>query len=222
MTMEPAARNQQSGLVAEIVLTGGPASGKSGSLLFLSASLASRGYRVLICPELATMVYTGGVSDIGRIAAENRSLYVDTQGIMFVEMQRAMRDHYRRYAESFDEPVLVIYDRAEMDAAAYLTDEEFAFVLERFGRTREELRDSYDAVIHLRTAAGSPFSDLSGNVGRREASDEEAVAADERTWLAWQGHPHHHLIESHFSFDVKLAQVLTVIAETIARKSLEA
>jgi predicted ATPase len=207
------------GLVAEVVLTGGPGSGKTASLLFLSASLSSRGYRILICPELATMIYTGGVPDIGRIAQEERPLYVATQGIMFVEMQRAMREYYRRYADCFSGPVVIIYDRAELDAAAYLSEEEFASVLERMGMSRAELRDSYDVVIHLDSVAGSLEDVLSGNVGRRESSTQEALAADVRTWEAWEGHPRHHRIESHVSFDVKLARVLTVIAETIAEKT---
>jgi predicted ATPase len=209
------------GLVAEVVLTGGPAGGKTASLPFISASLASRGYRVLLVPEQATALYTGGVPDVARISQEERPLYVALQGIMFLEAQRSLREHYQRLAAFFQQPVIIIYDRGELDVRAYLTEEEFAGVLERSGYTVEELRDSYDAVIHLATAAGDLFSDLSGNRGRREDSTDEAVAADERTWEAWSGHPHHYRIDSNVSLDVKLVQALSVIAETIARKTAD-
>jgi predicted ATPase len=209
---------RKSGLVAEIVLTGGPCGGKTTSLRFLSASLASLGYRVLLVPEVATTLYTGGVGDVGRLASEEREVYRKTQK-MIARKQRSDRVDYREYADAFAEPVIVIYDRGEMDCAAYLTPEEFQLNLDELGVSVEEIRDTYDAVIHMRTAAGTPFGDLFNNAGRRESDPAEAIAACDRTLEAWRGHPHHYVIDNHVSLEVKLAQLFSAVTETIARTS---
>lgn len=214
----PQAYARKSGLLCEIVLTGGPAGGKSASLEFIRASLASRGYRVLICPEAATMLYSNGVGDVGRIASEKRDLYRETQKTIAL-MQRVLREQLRRYAEQFDEPVIIIYDRGEMDCAAYLSPSEWQKNLEEMGVTEKEILRSYDAVIHLRSAAGTPWADLSNNPSRREADPTEALSACDRTMEAWKKHPHRYVIDAHDSFDVKLSQVFAAIAETIARKA---
>jgi len=208
------------GLVAEIMLTGGPAAGKTTSLDFLARELRSRGYRVLVVPEMATMVYTGGVPDVADLAANRRKRYVATQGFM-TTLQKAMREQYRTYAEGFEEPVVIIYDRGEMDCRAYLSAAEHRSILRRHGYKARELRDAYDCVIHLRTAAGTPFGDMGNNPGRRESSAEEAIAADERTLAAWKGHPHLYVVDAHQHFAAKLEAVMAAIDETLARREAE-
>lgn len=206
------------GLLCEIVLTGGPAGGKSASLDFLGASLASRGYRVIVCPEVATTYWTHGIPDVGTLASDKRDIYRQVQRSI-ASMQRRMREEYHRLAEAFDEPVIVIYDRGELDCAAYLTEEEFAQNLEEMGVSEQEILDSYDAVIHLRTAAGTPFGNLFNNPGRREADPEAAKEADRKTLRAWSNHPHLYVVDSADTFDVKLAHLFTAIADTISRCS---
>lgn len=206
----------RTGLVAEIVLTGGPCSGKTYSLPFLRAELNARGYRVLVVPEIASQIYTGGVSDVADIAANRRELYVATQRT-FIELYMAERRIYRRYADEFAEPVVILYDRAELDGAAYLTDEEFAQAAAAVGARTEDFL-SYDAVIHLRTAAGTPYADLGNNAGRRELNAEEAIAADERTLAAWQEHPHLYVVDAESSFGIKLEKIVGHIERTLKRR----
>jgi predicted ATPase len=208
------------GLLAEIALTGGPGGGKTLSLDFLAQELRARGYRVLVCPEIATMIYTGGVADVGDLAANQRKRYVATEAFLNTQ-QKAMREEYRLYADGFEEPVVIIYDRGELDCAAYLTPAEHRAMLRRHGLKRRELRDAYDAVIHLKTAAGTVYGDLSNNPGRRESSDAEALEADDRTLAVWKGHPHHYVIEAAQNFSDKLAAVMAAIDETLARLEAE-
>ena len=49
--------------------------------------------------------------------------------------------------------VLIVCDRGMMDSKAYLSDLEFATVLNEIKENEIELRDNYDAVFHLVTAA---------------------------------------------------------------------
>lgn len=49
--------------------------------------------------------------------------------------------------------VLVVCDRGMMDNKAYMTENEFANALQLLDCSETELRDEYDAVFHLVTAA---------------------------------------------------------------------
>ena len=51
------------------------------------------------------------------------------------------------------EKVLIVCDRGVLDNKAYMTDEEFATMLQYIGTNEVTLRDTYDAVSHLVTAA---------------------------------------------------------------------
>jgi predicted ATPase len=44
-----------------IVMTGGPCGGKTSTLAYLRDELANRGFHVLVCPEVATTVISGGI-----------------------------------------------------------------------------------------------------------------------------------------------------------------
>ena len=89
------------------------------------------------------------------------------------------------------EKVLIVCDRGALDNKAYMTDAEFASVLESMGLNEVELRDSYDAVFHLVTAAkgAEKFYTTANNVARTETV-EQAAALDDKLIAAWTGHPH--------------------------------
>lgn len=202
--------------IVEVVLTGGPVSGKSESLPYLRDALSAKGYRVLTCLELATMLFSNGVSDINDIAAHERSIYAATQRFL-IQTQVALREEYRRYAASFPGPVIIIYDRAELDAAAYLDEDEFEDIMTQAGYSREALRDTYDAVIHLDVFDSEEA--LGSNSARREKDIAEARRANERVWDAWCGHPYHYRVPCSVNFEDKIQDILRAIEETIARKS---
>src|SRR5208283_1974774 len=47
--------------VSMIVLTGGPCSGKSSSLAYLTEKLSNHGFMVFVVPETATLITTSGI-----------------------------------------------------------------------------------------------------------------------------------------------------------------
>lgn len=212
---------KSNGLVAEIVLTGGSCAGKTASLEFLRATLESRGFRVLICPEAATILWTHGVADVSELALSDPGLYCQTQQTVAL-LQRSMRAELRRYAAHFQQPVVIINDRGELDCRAYLTPEQWLAFEQGTGMTAADILASYDAVIHMRTAAGTPFGDISNNSGRRESSSEEAERACQRTLAVWAAHPQLHVVSNHSEFLVKLGAVLGAIDDTIRRNLLTA
>ena len=127
----------------EIVLTGGPCAGKTTALARLSAKLADWGFRVLLVPEVATMLISGGLSDIGAIAADPARFFV-IEG-EFLRFQRALREWYRSPALA-PEKVVIIYDRGESDVVAYIGPEVFGALLALQHLNAADVRDSYDVV----------------------------------------------------------------------------
>lgn len=57
-------------------------------------------------------------------------------------------------AQSSTQPVLILNDRGTMDSCAYVTEDEFATILDNNNWSIINLRDKrYDAVVFLTTAA---------------------------------------------------------------------
>lgn len=205
--------------ITEIVLTGGPCSGKTTSLSYLQQKLSDYGFRVLICPEVPTFVILGGVQDIGDLAANRRELFFDVERHI-LGMQRGLRTQYLALAEEFarqGERVVILYDRGESDIASYMTPEEFEAILEEKRLSWFDVRDSYDAVLHLVTIAKDKpeYYTTDNNEARRE-SVEEAVALDERTLAAWIGTPHLKIIDNNgATFEDKIRKAFQAATRAI-------
>lgn len=199
-----------------IVLTGGPCGGKSTALAYLTEKLSDRGIRTLCVPETATLVVMSGITDLGRIATENPEQFLAIEGQLLL-MQQDLRRRYEALAESFaPQPVAIIYDRAEMDVMAYTGPDRFRALMDDHRLTLHDVRDRYDAVIHLVTAAdgAAEHYTTANNPARRETA-EEAVEADRRTLDCWVGHPHLWIADNRCGFDAKLRRVLDAVLHTM-------
>jgi predicted ATPase len=204
--------------VTEIVLSGGPCSGKSTTLAALSAKLAEWGYRPLVVPELPTTLMSGGLQDLGAIAGRDRAHFLEIEKRMLI-MMRAIRLQYVALAQTFverGEKVVIIYDRAESDVAAYVGQEAFARLCEEAGLSAFDVRDSYEAVIFLVTAAfGAEHDYTTANNATRRETIEEAREVDLRTRTAWQGHPNLRIVDCSTDFQGKVDCVLAATAQIL-------
>ena len=108
--------------------------------------------------------------------------------------------------------VLIVCDRGALDNKAYMSDIDFACVLEELGYNEVELRDSYDAVFHLVTAAkgAEKFYTTANNAARTETV-EQAAALDDKLIAAWTGHPHLRIIDNGTDFEDKLKRLIAEI-----------
>lgn len=196
--------------VPEIVLTGGPCAGKTTGLNYISEKLRDRGFRVFLVPEAATMIINPGVPDISVIAGNEFEKYFKIEESMLL-LQRALRKEFNRLAGIFEnEKRVIVFDRGEMDVKAYIPDSFFEAMLRDLKLDLYDVRDSYDGVIHLVTAASGAeqFYTLENNKARRETF-EEAKNADERTKNAWIGHSHLKIINnSAADFEAKMKRTL--------------
>ena len=114
------------------------------------------------------------------------------------KLMLAKEEVFTAVARTFEaDKVLVVCDRGALDNRAYMTDEDFRYVQEKLGMSEVELRDHYDAVFHLVTAAkgAEEFYTYANNAARYETV-QEAVESDDRLIAAWTGHPHLRIIDN--------------------------
>lgn len=123
--------------VVRIVLTGGPAAGKTTLVSrVLKEFKQEDGWRVITIPETATELISGfGIKPFGGCMS-----MLEFQD--FVVADQLHKEKLALEAAQLvpEENVLVLYDRALMDNKAYVSDEEYAQILARFdGRTEESV-----------------------------------------------------------------------------------
>lgn len=194
--------------ITTIVLTGGPCAGKSTAMSWIQNAFTQRGYKVLFVPETATELITGGV------APWTCGSNLDYQCCQ-MRLQSEKEKVFLAAAKTMpDEKILIVCDRGMMDNRAYMTDMDFQVVLDRIGETDVLIRDRYDAVFHLVSAAnGAPeiyLKNKESNPARTETV-EQAVELDNKLVSAWTGHPHLRVIDNSTGFESKMKRLISEI-----------
>lgn len=192
--------------ITKIVITGGPCSGKTTALSWIQNNFARQGYAVLFVPETATELIGGGVAPW---TCGTNLDYQKCQMRLQLEKERIFAAAARTMPA---EKVLIVCDRGAMDNRAYMDDTEFTAVLADVGLNEVELRDGYDAVFHLVTAAkGAEQYYTTANNAARTETLEQAAALDDALISAWTGHPHLRVIDNTTDFEAKLERLLREI-----------
>ena len=128
--------------ITRIVLTGGPAAGKTTLISrILKEFKQDEGWKVITIPETATELISGfGIKPFGGCVS-----MLDFQD--FVVSDQLHKEQLALKAAQMvpEEHVIVLYDRALFDDKAYISDEEFRQVLARFGLTEQQARQSMEA-----------------------------------------------------------------------------
>lgn len=201
--------------ITKIVLTGGPAAGKTTLVSrILKEFKQEDGWRVITIPETATELISGfGIKPFGGCMSmlEFQDFVVADQ----IHKERLALDAAQRVPE---DDILILYDRALMDNKAYVSDEEYAEILARYdGRTEESVLRNYDMVLHLITCAkGAEFAYNLGNAARTE-SIEYAREMDDRTLRAWSRHPNLRIIDNDVNFNNKIERGLREIYRAVGQ-----
>jgi len=112
-----------------------------------------------------------------------------------------------------DEKIMIVCDRGALDNKAYMSADEFSSALAALGTNEVDLRDHYDAVFHLVSAAdgAEAFYTTANNEARIETV-EQAVALDRSLIAAWTGHPHFRIIDNSTGFDEKIMRLIREIS----------
>lgn len=184
-----------------IVLTGGPGGGKT-----TAADLFRReiGERIVIVPEAATMVFSGGFpryDDADAIVSVQRAIY---------HVQRNLEDVQ---AAKYPDRVLLC-DRGTIDGAAYWPGDPQVDFYSAMGTSLEAELARYDGVIFFESAAVGGMGIEGGNPIRQE-SNAEAARLDAKLHEIWSRHPHFKVVHHHDSFLEKINIGLAIIDEMV-------
>ena len=193
--------------ITKIVITGGPCAGKTTAMSWIQNAFTKENYTVLFVSETATELSSGGAP--WKLTRNNREYQLQVTKLMLAKEQA-----FEDVAKTFDaEKILIVCDRGTLDNRAYMNDEEFQYVLDRLGTNEIELRDHYDAVFHLVTAAkgAEEYYTLANNAERYETV-EEAAASDDRLITSWTGHPHLRIIDNRYDFNGKMVALMREIS----------
>lgn len=193
--------------ITKIVITGGPCAGKTTAMSWIQSNFTKLGYTVLFVPETATELITGGVAPW---TCGTNADYQKCQMKLQLEKERI----FEQGASTMPvEKILIVCDRGTLDNKAYMSSLDFATVISSLGCNEVELRDSYDAVFHLVTAAkgAEQFYTTANNAARTETV-EQAAELDDKLIAAWTGHPHLRIIDNAAGFEDKLKKLIAEIA----------
>ena len=208
--------NNQMNDIKKIVLTGGPCAGKTTALVRVIEHFSSLGYKVFTIPEVPTLFTQAGMNYL----TKNRAFFYEGEKAT-LEIQLMLEDKFLRMAEQCTKPCIVVCDRGAMDISAYMAPEMWDELTRATGTSTPQLRDRYDAVLHLVSAAdgAEQYYTTANNAQRYEQMNEEGLRIarllDKKVIHAWTGHPHLRVINNHDDFETKMRRVIKEISNVL-------
>ena len=195
--------------INKIVLTGGPCAGKTTAMNWIQNFFQKQGYKVLFVPETATELITGGLTPW------ETKTNSDFQSILF-DLQLEKEKLFEEGAKKLpNDKILIVCDRGILDNKAYMTKRDFDYLLKSKRLSEIKLRDSYDAVFHLVTAAKGAKKYYNLDNEARTETIEEAAKLDDNLIASWTGHPHFRIIDNSTDFDTKMKRLLKEISNVL-------
>lgn len=188
--------------VIKIVLTGGPCAGKTTAISFIKQELENLKIKVYVLDEVASKLMSKGITPEKIGVYEFHKLLFETQLTEEKNIEKIAKGDEAQRA-------VILLDRGLLDSKAYVTDEEFEKYISLNNINEELLRNSYDAVFHLRSAAMSDektYQENYNNIRKENACLAKKI--DERLLSIWTGTPHLRVIPNETSFDKKLGSLL--------------
>lgn len=197
--------------IKTIVVTGGPCAGKTSAMEWIKRDIPTLGYRVLVVPETATELITGGV------CPWTCGTNYEYQTIQ-MHMQREKENAFLQAAKTMEQQadkILIVCDRGMFDNMVYMTKKEFYSILEDImGEEAEDALARYDRCYHLVTAAigTDAFATEENNAVRYEDAEVSAWM-DEKFIASWACHPMHFKVPSDQDFERKMKMLINGISE---------
>ena len=200
--------------IRKIVITGGPCAGKTTAMSWIQNAFTAQGWCVFFAAESATELINAGAAPW--LTTSWRDFQVSIIKYQ-LNKERTLEEIARLMPQ---DKVLIVCDRAAMDNRGYLTDRDWRYVLHRLGMNEVDLRDGYDAVFHLVTAAkgAQQFYTCANNSARTEDIGK-AIEVDDALLRAWTGHAHLRVIDNSTDFDKKMRNLISEIRRRWAKSS---
>lgn len=205
----------QTSSVPMIVITGGPRSGKTAVVDYLSYKLARDGFTVFRLSEIASsMIQSGLTPSRFKDPYEFQSELFSRQK---KEEEKLLETAESAIGETDDQRAVIICDRGLQDGRAYVSHAEFNRIVAAAGISKEELRDRYAGVVLLETMEKQPISEVI-NTARLEEKDRLLVLAS-ATKTAWSDVPTL-TIHAHDDMDIKLREAENAVRSILEMKAL--
>jgi hypothetical protein len=179
--------------------------------------MKKRGFDVYSVPEAVTIALANGPN----IDSTNHLQSLEEFQDIIFEFQLSLEGTFHHLALiQHERPAILLYDRGIFDIKPYSGDKIWQEILQRYHTDEASLRERYDLVCHLVSAANGLESHSIQTSCIRVENVSTAKALDEQTQLAWKEHPNHHIVHNDYdTFDMKL-EVLLNIVEGFALKRL--
>lgn len=201
--------------VYKIAIVGGPGGGKSTVLKMVEESF---GDRVLVMPEVASLLYNNGYprAEESISEADLKLWRASFQEAIFF-LQKNMEEEYVRRALRLRIKVL-IYDRGILDGAAYCANGLAGFI-ENYGLSLKEAYERYDQVIHFESLAVSDpkrYEFLMETNPARFEKSRQAVRSDKVVKEIWSGHPNRVIVQGLLGIDGLTEYINNLIGQKLS------
>lgn len=194
----------------KIVLTGGPASGKTTVLSFLKEKFVNQ---VVFVPEAATMLLGSGFPVPGHDIEWSIEWQAAFQAAV-LPLQINLENAYELKAAEAGIQTLVC-DRGALDGAAYTPGGLVQFC-QIFKLNIMAMFASYEAIIHLESVA-TAHPELYGTSNNEKRFEilEEAQLLEHKTRRVWRNHPNWYFIEAENTIETKKMYTRKIIQQLI-------
>ena len=187
--------------ITKIVITGGMLSGKSTCCQEAKNHFERLGYKVVIVPSLESILKESGFADFDNYEELLKSR---------LEFEKT----FNNLIQAIDaNKILVLYDGASLDIRSMCTKREFTNVCNTLSISPEEVRNSYDAVFHLKSIAKwdtTLFDKLNDN---NKIDSSLAITLDDKIIDTWIAHANYRMIDCGISIEDKGKKLIHEIAK---------
>lgn len=205
----------QASSVPMIVITGGPRSGKTAVVDYLSYKLAYDGFTVFRLSEIASsMIQSGLTPSRFKDPYEFQSELFSRQK---KEEEKLLETAESAMGETDDQRAVIVCDRGLQDGRAYVSHAEFNRIAAAAGISEEELRDRYTGVVLLESMEKQPISEVI-NPARLEKEDKLLDLAS-ATKTAWSDVPTI-TIHAHDDMNIKLREAENAVRSILKMEAL--
>jgi len=187
--------------ITKIVITGGMLSGKSTCCREVKNHFEKIGYKVVIIPSIESILEENGFADFNNYEEllKSRLEFEKTFNNLIQAMDR--------------DKILVLYDGASLDIKSICTKREFTNICNTLTISPEEVRNSYDAVFHLKSIAkwdNKLFDKLNDN---NKIDSSLAISLDDKIIDTWIAHANYRMIDCCISIEDKVKKLIHEIAK---------
>ncbi len=190
--------------MVSVLLTGGPSTGKTTVINSIQEYFGQLGYNVVIIPEAATHAINSGIKPFG----DNALTGITFQRII-LKRQLVAEKTAKMAASELGDNTIIVYDRGTLDGYAYVSDEEWDYVLASEGVNKRELLCNYDVVLYLEGCR--EFFTKENNAARYEEGADDALQKGRRVLKSYLTHDNLMVIQPRERIEDKQHEVVSIV-----------